>query len=598
MTNAEILAAIEQRSTKAQSTGASLLVLLATVALFIGIGVFHGGLLGVLLLVAAIFVHECGHLIAMKVFHYKNLKMLFIPFLGAVAAGEPDERDAYRIAIIAAAGPLVGLAMGALSAAAGFLMHSGLLLGFAYLSLLLNAFNLLPIIPLDGGHILNEILFARYPKAELCFRIAAAIALFALAAQMEWWLLGVIGALILFTAQASYRLAATTARLRTVDGVRGQSLTEEKVGRIREELAPALPHLERPNQLKQLPASIAGIWARLNKAFPTRTQAGLLLAGYLAVECSAVPLGINFQSVLERRMQVAAYNRKGTAALAAHHLRVAIDDFSHAIALAPKTPALYTDRAAARLLAGDDDGTIADTNTALRLQPENFYDHILRGRAKADQGDFLAAIGDFNAAERVKRTNPYVLKFRGYAETKEGDLQAALRDLKRAIGLNPTDGMSLWYRGYARDLAGDFAGAAADYEAALKRMPDAGYVRFRLALALRREKVDDRAAGLDSVAATNKDPWIRAIAEYLTGKLPPADFLAQADSADRRGSQPWHQCEADYYIGMTRLLHGDTQAANAEFQKSIATGCRLVGEYELAKTEIARTKETGASSPR
>jgi Zn-dependent protease len=60
-------------------------------------------------------------------------------------------KDAWHEAQVALAGPILGSAAAAATWAAGVALDSDLLVALAYVGFLLNLFNLLPIVPLDGG---------------------------------------------------------------------------------------------------------------------------------------------------------------------------------------------------------------------------------------------------------------------------------------------------------------------------------------------------------------------------------------------------------------------------------------------------------------
>src|SRR5207237_8574167 len=78
---------------------------------------------------------------------------VFIPFLGAMITLKQMPHNAWREARLAIAGPIVG-SLGALALyIAGVAYNSNHLKALAFLGFLLNLFNLLPVIPLDGGRI-------------------------------------------------------------------------------------------------------------------------------------------------------------------------------------------------------------------------------------------------------------------------------------------------------------------------------------------------------------------------------------------------------------------------------------------------------------
>jgi len=102
-------------------------------------------------LVLLLLVHELGHVLELRRQGVPASAPLFIPFMGAVVGMKQLPHDAWREARVALAGPVLG-SLGAASVwAAGEALDSELLVALAFTGFLLNLFNLLPIVPLDGG---------------------------------------------------------------------------------------------------------------------------------------------------------------------------------------------------------------------------------------------------------------------------------------------------------------------------------------------------------------------------------------------------------------------------------------------------------------
>src|SRR2546427_10083525 len=104
-------------------------------------------------LIVLLFVHEMGHVLEAK---HQGLPVsvpIFIPFMGAMITMKQMPHNAWREARLAIAGPILG-SLGALALyIAGVADNSPHLKGLAFLGFLINLFNLLPVIPLDGGRI-------------------------------------------------------------------------------------------------------------------------------------------------------------------------------------------------------------------------------------------------------------------------------------------------------------------------------------------------------------------------------------------------------------------------------------------------------------
>jgi Zn-dependent protease len=118
--------------------------------------------------VVLLFVHEMGHVIALRREGIKASAPMFVPFLGALITARSLGDDALAEARVGLAGPILG----SIGAAACILVWhatgSDLWRALAYTGFFLNLFNLIPLVPLDGGR--------------------------AMAAMAPWmWLVGLIG---------------------------------------------------------------------------------------------------------------------------------------------------------------------------------------------------------------------------------------------------------------------------------------------------------------------------------------------------------------------------------------------------------------------
>jgi Zn-dependent protease len=126
------------------TTSASMLVSIGAYALIWG---FRFAVGFVLLLL----IHELGHVLQLRREGIKASAPMFIPFLGAVIMQKELGRDAAAEARVGLAGPVLGsvgaLVPLALYAATG----DDLFRALAFVGFFLNLFNLLPVLPLDGG---------------------------------------------------------------------------------------------------------------------------------------------------------------------------------------------------------------------------------------------------------------------------------------------------------------------------------------------------------------------------------------------------------------------------------------------------------------
>lgn len=126
------------------TTSASMLVSIAAYALIWGWRFAVG-------FVLLLLVHEMGHVLQLRREGIKASAPMFIPFLGALVAMKELPRDAAAEARVGLAGPVLG-AIGCLVPVAIWqATGSELFQALAFIGFFLNLFNLLPVLPLDGG---------------------------------------------------------------------------------------------------------------------------------------------------------------------------------------------------------------------------------------------------------------------------------------------------------------------------------------------------------------------------------------------------------------------------------------------------------------
>jgi Zn-dependent protease len=101
--------------------------------------------------IALLFVHEMGHVIALRREGLKASAPMFIPFLGAVIAARSLGDNATAEARVGLAGPILGSVGAAACVLVWHATGNDLWRALAFTGFFLNLFNLLPVVPLDGG---------------------------------------------------------------------------------------------------------------------------------------------------------------------------------------------------------------------------------------------------------------------------------------------------------------------------------------------------------------------------------------------------------------------------------------------------------------
>ncbi|WP_394493454.1 site-2 protease family protein [Shewanella sp. ENK2] len=127
-----------------------------------------------LALIACLVVHEYGHIKAMKHFGMKTKGIYLIPFMGGLAVSDERINTRWQNVVISIMGPTFGLLMSIACMVAYWITGNIFFAGLASFNALLNLFNLLPILPLDGGHILKSITFSMNSMVGLIACIAGA----------------------------------------------------------------------------------------------------------------------------------------------------------------------------------------------------------------------------------------------------------------------------------------------------------------------------------------------------------------------------------------------------------------------------------------
>ena len=101
--------------------------------------------------VVLILIHEMGHVIALRREGIKASPPMFIPFMGAVISSRSLGDNALAEARVGLAGPILGSLGSAACLVIWQITGHDYWRALAYTGLFLNLFNLLPVVPLDGG---------------------------------------------------------------------------------------------------------------------------------------------------------------------------------------------------------------------------------------------------------------------------------------------------------------------------------------------------------------------------------------------------------------------------------------------------------------
>jgi Zn-dependent protease len=206
-----VLAELEKIRNPKTNWFQTIVILLVSLALFIGLGMLNNPIAFTVMLIAVLFLHELGHYMGMRIFGYRNVRMFFIPLFGAAVSGQKTDAKSYQEAIVTLLGPMPGLFVAAilfgLACVPGidhdfrrYLIWASLLFG------MINGFNLLPIFPLDGGRLLNLILFSRNRFLESGFLVLAALALLSYGAAKDYKIFLFLGGWLIISLGPTFKM--------------------------------------------------------------------------------------------------------------------------------------------------------------------------------------------------------------------------------------------------------------------------------------------------------------------------------------------------------------------------------------------------------
>jgi Zn-dependent protease len=166
-------------------------------------------------------LHELGHCFTAMHFGIGVRRILLMP-IGGMAEFESIPREPSRELLMTLAGPAVNFVIaGLLWLAVGapvtwaFSNYESNALGFTHLllhwNLLMGAFNLVPVFPMDGGRIFRALLATRLPYLRATFwaatvgKVLAVIAALVAIFWLHTYLTAVLFAFIFFAGEAEYR---------------------------------------------------------------------------------------------------------------------------------------------------------------------------------------------------------------------------------------------------------------------------------------------------------------------------------------------------------------------------------------------------------
>jgi len=198
-------------------TGLSLTVFSIALFVLVFIVVLGDELSFIIFILTVLLVHESGHFIAMKVFKYENVRMLFVPLMGAFVQGSKKIYSQKQSFLVTVAGPFPGILIGVILMWCGTVFHPIWMMELSGLFLMLNVINLLPLDPLDGGQMFKLFFRRNHELFLMIFAFISSIFMIGVGWMMSSSIIMVFGFFMAFRVRAMQKRYQMHKELKEVD---------------------------------------------------------------------------------------------------------------------------------------------------------------------------------------------------------------------------------------------------------------------------------------------------------------------------------------------------------------------------------------------
>jgi Zn-dependent protease len=268
----------------------SIVLFVVTLVIFFSAQIVSTKWQDLFVLIAVLLFHELGHLGAMKLLKYNDVKMFFVPFMGAAVSGKSQKETAVKSCVVSLMGPFPGVLLGVALFFLFALTKSYYVFKTAQVMILLNALNLLPIMPLDGGRCI-DVLFINRRHFRFVFSMLGAILFLVLAFSSKDFIFGMIGVFSIFGAISNFKLHGISQSLKA-EGFQAVSTQEllENAGSLQSVLAKLrekFPELFTPKAQPKAIFNQLSVVVDTVKSVPARLFPKILLLGSYLIFLSA-----------------------------------------------------------------------------------------------------------------------------------------------------------------------------------------------------------------------------------------------------------------------------------------------------------------------
>ncbi|MFM6935837.1 MAG: site-2 protease family protein [Flavobacteriales bacterium] len=221
-----------------------------SMVLFVGtfLFIFKDQLRFVLFLILVLFIHEMGHFLLMKWYKYDNVRMLFIPLMGAFVQGNKEKYSQKESFFVISAGPFPGIWMGSILLILAAIYKEEWMLELSFLFLFLNVINLIPIDPLDGGQLFKLFVSRKRDLFLMIFALISSLAMIVVGWFIDNYIILSFGFLMGFKVrsfQRNYHLRSILDDKQIRYESTYDELSNEEYAKIKEVLIEETPTLKK-----------------------------------------------------------------------------------------------------------------------------------------------------------------------------------------------------------------------------------------------------------------------------------------------------------------------------------------------------------------
>jgi serine/threonine protein kinase/Flp pilus assembly protein TadD len=163
---------------------------------------------------------------------------------------------------------------------------------------------------------------------------------------------------------------------------------------------------------------------------------------------------------------------RGKALLDEKSYDAAINEYTEAITINPRSSDSFANRGEAFRKKQDLTHALQDFNEAIRLNKQNLFAFVNRADVYCQSNNFDRAFADFGEVQKQKPDYDFLYEKRGACYETRGMYDEAVSDYSKALTLDPDETWTYFKRGLVYFLTDRDEKAVADYTEVLRRTPN------------------------------------------------------------------------------------------------------------------------------